>query len=147
MGRGIPIQPPVVPAADEQQSTISSTNHSQSVTQNQISKRIGLKTNKAVIGVVAAIIAIGALVLIAGQRNSAGPTVAPDDQQSGYRSFDDYSSEFRSSFMDGCLTEGDYESCVCLLETLEERYTVEEVARLGESGDTSFYNPIIKICS
>jgi len=146
MDRRIPIQPPVSPSPNVQQPPISSVNQVQSTSINQVSPKKGFQGNKIIFGLVAAIVAIGALVLIGGRSDSDTPTVAPEGQQSGYSSYDDYPYEYRSSFMDSCTVDGLYDGCLCVLETLEQTYTMEELTYLSESGDSSYLEPVIQYC-
>ena len=146
MDRRIPIQPPVSSAPNVQQPPISSVNQVQSTSISQVSPKKGFLGNKILLGVVAAIVTIGALVLIGGQSDSDTPTVAPDDQQSGYLSDDNWQDDFRSAFMEGCIDSDNYAVCVCMLETSELFYTAEQVANFAELGDSSFLDPIIEIC-
>jgi hypothetical protein len=124
----------------------------------QVSRK-GNQQSKIVMGVVGALIAVGALFVVLGNRDSSAPSVAPSDQQSesdyvpeptggsrNYSSYDDYSYEFRSAFIDSCDSGGLYESCVCVLENLEATYTVEDVLYLYESGDTTYMNAAIQDC-
>ena len=124
----------------------------------QVSRK-GNQQSKIVMGVVGALIAIGALFVVLGNRDSSAPSVAPSDQQTesdfvpeptgssgNYSSYDDYSYEFRAGFIDSCDNGGKYEYCVCVLETLEATYTVEDVLYLYESGDSTYMNAAIENC-
>lgn len=146
MDRRIPIQPPASPAPNVQQLPISSVNQVQSTSINQVSPKKRFQGNKVILGVVAAIVAIGALVLFGGKEDSGTPTVVPDSQQTGYSSDDNWQNDFRSAFMEGCVDGNNYAACVCMLETSEEFYTAEEVANFAELGDSSFLDPILDIC-
>lgn len=147
MDRQIPIQQPDSAAPNVQQLQISSANQVQSTSISQVLPKKSFQGNKIILGVVAAIVAIGVLVLIGGQGDSGTPTVAPDSQQSGYSSDDDWQDGFRSAFMEGCVDGDNYANCVCMLETSEEFYTAEEVANFAELGDISFLDPVIEICT
>ena len=131
----------------------------QSPPPSQQASRKGNQQSKIVMGVVGALIAIGALFVVLGNRDSSAPSVAPSDQQSesdfvpeptgssgNYSSYDDYSYEFRDAFIDSCDNDGKYEYCVCVLETLEATYTVEDVLYLYESGDSNYMNAAIAYC-
>jgi hypothetical protein len=131
----------------------------QSPPPSQQASRKGNQQSKIVMGVVGALIAIGALFVVLGNRDSSAPSVAPSDQQSeseyvpeptgssrNYSSYDDYSYEFRDAFIDSCDNGGKYEYCVCVLETLEATYTVEDVLYLYESGDSNYMNAAIAYC-
>ena len=131
----------------------------QSPPPSQQASKNGNQQRKVVMGVVGAVIAIGALFAVLGNRDSNAPSVAPSDQQSeseyipepsessqNYSSYDDYPYEFRSAFIDSCDSGGLYESCVCVLENLEATYTVEDVLYLYESGDTTYMNAAIQDC-
>lgn len=131
----------------------------QSLPPSQQASRKGNQQSKIVMGVVGALIAIGALFVVLGNRDSSAPSVAPSDQQSeseyvpeptgssrNYSSYDDYSYEFRDAFIDSCDNGGKYEYCVCVLETLEATYTVEDVLYLYESGDSNYMNAAIAYC-
>ena len=131
----------------------------QSPPPSQQASRNGNQQSKIVMGVVGALIAIGALFVVLGNMDSSAPSVAPSDQQSeseyvpeptgssrNYSSYDDYSYEFRDAFIDSCDSGGKYEYCICVLETLEATYTVEDVLYLYESGDTTYMNGAIDYC-
>ena len=124
----------------------------------QVSRK-GNQQSKIVIGVVGALIAIGALFVVLGNMDSSAPSVAPSDQQSeseyvpeptgnsrNYSSYDDYSFEFRDAFIDSCDNGGLYEYCLCVLENLEATYTVEDVLYLYESGDSTYMNSAVEYC-
>ena len=131
----------------------------QSPPPSQQASRNGNQQSKIVMGVVGALIAIGALFIVLSNKDSSAPSVAPSDQQSeseyvpeptgssrNYSSYDDYSYEFRDAFIDSCDSGGKYEYCICVLETLEATYTVEDVLYLYESGDTTYMNGAIDYC-
>ena len=131
----------------------------QSPPPSQQASRNGNQQSKIVMGVVGALIAVGALFVAFNNRDSSAPSVAPSDQQSeseyvpeptgssrNYSSYDDYSYEFRDAFIDSCDSGGKYEYCICVLETLEATYTVEDVLYLYESGDTTYMNGAIDYC-
>ena len=131
----------------------------QSLPPSQQASRKGNQQSKIVMGVVGALVAIGVLFVVLGNRDSSAPSVAPSDQQSeseyvpeptgssrNYSSYDDYSYEFRDAFIDSCDNGGKYEYCVCVLETLEATYTVEDVLYLYESGDSNYMNAAIAYC-
>ena len=131
----------------------------QSPPPSQQASRNGNQQSKIVMGVVGALIAIGALLMVLSNKDSSAPSVAPSDQQSeseyvpeptgssrNYSSYDDYSYEFRDAFIDSCDSGGKYEYCICVLETLEATYTVEDVLYLYESGDTTYMNGAIDYC-
>ena len=131
----------------------------QSPPPSQQASRNGNQQSKIVMGVVGALIAIGAFFIVLSNKDSSAPSVAPSDQQSeseyvpeptgssrNYSSYDDYSYEFRDAFIDSCDSGGKYEYCICVLETLEATYTVEDVLYLYESGDTTYMNGAIDYC-
>jgi hypothetical protein len=126
---------------------------------SQQASRKGNQQSKVVMGVVGAVIAIGALFAVLGNRDSNAPSVAPSDQQSeseyipepsessrNYSSYDDYPYEFRNAFIDSCDNGGQHEYCVCVLENLEATYTVEDVLYLYEWGDTTYMNAAVQDC-
>jgi len=126
---------------------------------SQQASRKGNQQSKVVMGVVGALIAVGALFAFLGNRDSSAPSVTPNDQQSeseyipdptessrNYSSYDDYPYEFRSAFIDSCDSGGLYESCVCVLENLEAAYSVEEILNLSDSGDSSYMDAAIQDC-
>ena len=118
-------------------------------------------SSKIAIGAVGILISIVALVFLLGRKDSESPIVAPSNQQSGsssgqtsdefvedYESYDDYSYEFRSEYMDACTVEGAYDFCLCTLENMESIYTIDELGIIYDSGEdiTWFYEQIRSGC-
>ena len=122
--------------------------------------RNGNQKNKKLVGAAGAVIAIIALVVFLGQKDSTPSNVSPNDQQSQpedtsdssentqyYSSYDDYPMEYRDAFVDSCAGEGaEYDDCVCVLENLEETYSVNELLSYLDSGDTSFMDAAVSNC-
>jgi len=126
---------------------------------SQQASRKGNQQSKVVMGVVGALIAVGALFAFFGNRDSSTPSVAPNDQQSeseyipdpsdssrNYSSYDDYPYEFRSAFVDSCDSGGLYGYCVCVLENLEASYSVEEILYFSDSGDSTYMDAAVQDC-
>jgi hypothetical protein len=68
-----------------------------------------------------------------------------------YPSWDDFPYDFRSSFLGSCTGQGDYDRCLCALETMESRYTIDEVLEILDAeayGEdvTWFYSDITSSC-
>ncbi len=116
-------------------------------------------SNKIVIGIVGAVILVGVLVGTLSGRNSSEPYVAPTNQDSGsvtvpesnsdsqdYPSYDNYPYEFRSAYMDSCQNGSNYEYCLCVLENMENLYSIDEATYLFNSGDDSFYFEAVSKC-
>lgn len=119
----------------------------------------GSNTNKIIIGALGAILAIVAVVLLLGQRDSKAPDVAPTSQQSEQTeittsydyssdSYDDYPADFRLAFLSECSQGAPYESCVCALENMESMYSIERVEFFYDSGEdlSWFYDQVISGC-
>ena len=115
--------------------------------------------NKVAIGAVGVLVAVVILFLIIGRKNTTDSNVTPSVEPSGsnyspvvtdsaqyYSNYDDYPMEFRNAFLDSCNTDGNYEQCLCVLETMEESYTVEEVLYLQDLGDTSYLESAVDYC-
>ena len=119
----------------------------------------GNQKKKRLVGVVGAVIAIIAVVVFLGQKDSTSSNVSPNDQQSQtdyipvstessqyYSSSDDYPMEFRDAFVNSCFGGGaPYDDCVCLLESLEATYSVDELLSFGTS-DTSYMDDAVSNC-
>ena len=122
-------------------------------------------TTKIAIAVVGIIVAIIAIIFLAGRKDSNSPAVAPSNQQSGssssqtsdeaveeyyeeYPSYDDYPSDFRSAYIDSCTEEGNYEYCLCSLENMESIYNIDEITTFIDSGSdlTWLYEEIASGC-
>ena len=55
---------------------------------------------------------------------------------SSYSDSDEFSDEIRSNFMDSCMVEGDFATCDCALEEIEQKFSVEEFIALDLSMKT-----------
>lgn len=70
-----------------------------------------------------------------------------------YNPSDDYPSDYRTNFIDGCTSNGgDYGRCLCALESMEEIYTVDEAyeidAAMAAGEDLSWlFEGLAEMCS
>ena len=101
----------------------------------------GNQKKKRLVGVVGAVIAIIAVVVFLGQKESMS-----SESSQNYSSSDDYPMEFRDAFVNSCFGGGaPYDDCVCLLESLEATYSVDELLSFGTS-DTSYMDDAVSNC-
>lgn len=146
------------PTSPQQFSSIQSS-QSQSSSITPQASLPGSNTNKIIISAVGIILAIVAVVLLLGQRDSKAPGVAPTSQQSEQTEittsydfsndgYDDYPADFRLAFLSECSQEGLYESCVCALENMESMYSIEQVEFFYDSGEdlTWLFEQVISGC-
>ena len=127
---------------------------------SQQSSTKGKQQNKFVLGFIGVLVAAVVVFLIFGKNDSSSPSVTPNTDQSGsnytpistdnsqyYSSYDDWPIEARQPFMDSCTNQGEYNQCLCALETLEATYSLDEAIALQSTGDTSYMQPIVAACA
>lgn len=104
---------------------------------------------------------IGILVLVLSSRGSDQspqrdvqlppaedtPSDIPQYDSTGYPTWDNYPDDFRSAFLSACSGNAMTDQCVCALEELEQRYTVDDFVNFGYTFPEEATTMIALICS
>lgn len=111
---------------------------------------------------VAVVVVVGFFILANGGESEPRQADSSESQVSEsesvevteeYNPSDDYPSDYRTNFMDGCTSNGgDYGRCLCVLESMEESYTVDEAyeieAAMAAGEDLSWlFEGLAEMCS